>query len=174
MNALRGDDSGRGAGAQERAGAAPRDALLALDPWLLFLLGMLTALQVTGDPAFSTLGKVSRWDGEVLRTVLAVGAVATLLLFLTAAMALPGGVERRSYRTFKRATLAALGVLIVALPMAFLLILSALHSPYLDAFHETAGEVFLLAMLAVMAAGYLWMRRLLELPGLQRVRLTDA
>ena len=118
MNALRGDDSGRGAGAQERAGAAPRDALLALDPWLLFLLGMLTALQVTGDPAFSTLGKVSRWDGEVLRTVLAVGAVATLLLFLTAAMALPGGVERRSYRTFKRATLAALGVLIVALPMA--------------------------------------------------------
>ena len=64
--------------------------------------------------------------------------------------------------------------IIVALPMAFLLILSALHSPYLDAFHEAAGEVFLLAMLAVMAAGYLWMRRLLELPGLQRVRLTDA
>ena len=58
--------------------------------------------------------------------------------------------------------------------MAFLLILSALHSPYLDAFHETAGEVFLLAMLGVMAAGYLWMRRLLDLPGLQRVRLTDA
>jgi tight adherence protein B len=64
--------------------------------------------------------------------------------------------------------------IIVALPIAFLVILSALHSPYLDAFHETPGEVFLLAMLGVMAAGYLWMRRLLDLPGLQRVRLTDA
>jgi hypothetical protein len=29
-------------------------------------------------------------------------------------------------------------------------------------------------MLGVMAAGYFWMRRLLDLPGLQRVRLTDA
>lgn len=64
--------------------------------------------------------------------------------------------------------------IIVALPLAFLLILSTFHSPYLDAFHQPAGEVFLLAMLSVMAAGYLWMRRLLELPGLQRVRLTDA
>ncbi|HEV2027100.1 MAG TPA: hypothetical protein VGS16_01045 [Candidatus Dormibacteraeota bacterium] len=64
--------------------------------------------------------------------------------------------------------------IIVALPIAFLLILSALHSPYLDVFHETTGEVFLLAMLGVMAAGYLWMRRLLDLPGLERVRLTDA
>jgi Flp pilus assembly protein TadB len=64
--------------------------------------------------------------------------------------------------------------IIVALPIAFLLILSAFHSPYLDAFHQPAGEVFLLAMLGVMAAGYLWMRRLLVLPGLQRVRLSDA
>jgi tight adherence protein B len=64
--------------------------------------------------------------------------------------------------------------IIVALPIAFLLILSTLHSPYLDAFHQPAGEVFLLAMLSVMAAGYVWMRRLLDLPGLQRVRLTDA
>ena len=64
--------------------------------------------------------------------------------------------------------------IIVALPIAFFLILSMLHSPYLDTFHQPAGEVFLLAMLGVMAAGYLWMRRLLELPGLQRVRLTDA
>jgi len=34
--------------------------------------------------------------------------------------------------------------------------------------------LFLLAMLAVMAFSYLWMRRLLLLPGLQRVRLSDA
>jgi hypothetical protein len=121
MNALRGGgrfESGCGAGPAKRAGEAPRDPLLALDPWLLFLLGMVVALQVTGDPAFSSLRQVSRWDGEVLRTVLAVGAVASLLLFLTAALALPGGPERRSYLTWKRATLVALGVLIVALPIA--------------------------------------------------------
>jgi Flp pilus assembly protein TadB len=64
--------------------------------------------------------------------------------------------------------------IIVALPVAFLVILSTLRSPYLDAFHQPAGEAFLLAMLGVMTAGYVWMRRLLELPGLQRVRLTDA
>ena len=64
--------------------------------------------------------------------------------------------------------------IIVALPIAFLVILSTLHSPYLDTFHEPAGEVFLLAMLSVMAAGYVWMRRLLALPGLRRVRLIDA
>ena len=64
--------------------------------------------------------------------------------------------------------------IIVALPIAFLLILSTLHSPYLDAFHQPAGEAFLLAMLGVMAVGYVWMRRLLDLPGLERVRLTDA
>jgi Flp pilus assembly protein TadB len=64
--------------------------------------------------------------------------------------------------------------IIVSLPIAFLVVLSALHSPYLDAFHEPAGEVFLLAMLGVMATGYVWMRRLLALPGLRRVRLVDA
>jgi tight adherence protein B len=64
--------------------------------------------------------------------------------------------------------------IIVSLPIAFLVILSSLHSPYLDAFHEPAGEGFLLAMLGVMAIGYVWMRRLLALPGLRRVRLIDA
>lgn len=64
--------------------------------------------------------------------------------------------------------------IIVALPLVFLFVLSALHSPYLDAFRHLDGELFLLAMLLVMAAGYAWMRRLLDLPGLQRVRLSDA
>jgi Flp pilus assembly protein TadB len=64
--------------------------------------------------------------------------------------------------------------IIVSLPIAFLVILSALHSPYLDAFHNPVGEAFLLTMLAVMGGSYLWMRRLLQLPGLQRVRLSDA
>jgi Flp pilus assembly protein TadB len=64
--------------------------------------------------------------------------------------------------------------IIVALPLVFLTILSALRSPYLDAFRRPEGEIFLAAMLAVMAAGFVWMRRLLELPGLERVRLADA
>ena len=64
--------------------------------------------------------------------------------------------------------------IIVSLPIAFLIILSALHSPYLDAFHNPIGETFLLTMLAIMGASYVWMRRLLQLPGLQRVRLSDA
>ena len=34
--------------------------------------------------------------------------------------------------------------------------------------------IALLFMLAVMACSYVWMRRLLLLPGLQRVRLSDA
>ncbi len=100
------------------ATAAAGDPLLALDPWLLFVLGMTVALQVTGDPAFSTLRQFTRFDGEVLRTLLAVGAVATLLLFLTATLALPAGSARRWYGTLKRTTLAVLGVLIVALPIA--------------------------------------------------------
>jgi Flp pilus assembly protein TadB len=64
--------------------------------------------------------------------------------------------------------------IIVSLPIAFLIILSALHSPYLDAFHNPIGEMFLLTMLAIMGVSYVWMRRLLQLPGLQRVRLSDA
>ena len=62
MNAMRGGgrvESSRGAGTAERAAGSPRDPLLALDPWLLFLLGMVVALQVTGDPAFSSLRRAS-------------------------------------------------------------------------------------------------------------------
>jgi Flp pilus assembly protein TadB len=64
--------------------------------------------------------------------------------------------------------------IIVSLPIAFLVVLSAMRSPYLDAFHQPAGGAFLLAMLAVMGGSYVWMRYLLRLPGLQRVRLSDA
>jgi hypothetical protein len=109
-------DAGKGGGAG--AGRQGRDPLLALDPWLLFLLAMVVALQVSGDPAFSSLRQVSRWDGEELRILLAVGAVACLLVFLTAALALPGGVEGRFYRALKRGTVAALAVLVVGLPCA--------------------------------------------------------
>jgi tight adherence protein B len=81
-------------------------------------------------------------------------------------------VEREAEALQVQARSAA--AIIVCLPIAFLLVLSALRSPYLDAFHTPAGEAFLLLMLAVMAAGYAWMRKLLRLEGLQRVRLVDA
>jgi Flp pilus assembly protein TadB len=100
------------------------------------------------------------------------GELAPLFADLESSVTAAQEVEREARALQAQARSAS--SIIVALPMAFLLILSALHSPYLDVFHEPAGEVFLLAMLGVMAAGHLWMRRLLDLPGLQRVRLTDA
>jgi Flp pilus assembly protein TadB len=64
--------------------------------------------------------------------------------------------------------------LILALPLVFLVILSVLHSPYLDAYRKPQGEVFLLAMIGVMAASHVWMRRWLRLPNDPRLRLADA
>ena len=100
------------------------------------------------------------------------GELAPLFADLESSVSAAQEVEREARALQAQARSAS--SIIVALPIAFLLILSMLHSPYLDAFHQPMGEVFLLAMLGVMAAGYFWMRRLLELPGLQRVRLTDA
>lgn len=100
------------------------------------------------------------------------GELAPLFADLEASVSGAQEVEREARALQAQARSAS--TIIVSLPIAFLVILSTLHSPYLDAFHEPAGEVFLLAMLGVMSAGYLWMRRLLELPGLRRVRLTDA
>jgi tight adherence protein B len=100
------------------------------------------------------------------------GELVPLFADLESSVAAAQEVEREARALQAQARSAS--SIIVALPIAFLLILSALRSPYLDAFHETTGEVFLLAMLGVMTAGYLWMRRLLDLPGLQRLRLTDA
>jgi Flp pilus assembly protein TadB len=54
--------------------------------------------------------------------------------------------------------------LIVVLPLAFLLILSALRSPYLDAYRTPAGAAFLAAMLTVTGLSYLWILRWLRLP----------
>jgi Flp pilus assembly protein TadB len=100
------------------------------------------------------------------------GELVPLFADLESSVTAAQEVEREARALQAQARSAS--TIIVVLPIAFFLILSTLHSPYLDAFHQPAGEVFLLAMLGVMAAGYLWMRRLLELPGLQRVRLTDA
>jgi len=100
------------------------------------------------------------------------GELVPLFADLESSVSAAQEVEREAHALQAQARSAS--TIIVALPIAFLVILSSLRSPYLDAFHKPAGEAFLLAMLAVMATGYLWMRRLLQLPGLQRVRLTDA
>jgi Flp pilus assembly protein TadB len=100
------------------------------------------------------------------------GELVPLFADLESSVSAAQEVEREARALQAQARSAS--TIIVALPIAFLVILSSLRSPYLDAFHKPAGEAFLLAMLAVMAAGYVWMRRLLRLPGLQRVRLSDA
>jgi tight adherence protein B len=100
------------------------------------------------------------------------GELVPLFADLESSVSAAQEVEREARALQAQARSAS--TIIVALPIAFLVILSSLRSPYLDAFHKPVGELFLLAMLSVMATGYLWMRRLLKLPGLQRVRLGDA
>ncbi len=100
------------------------------------------------------------------------GELVPLFADLESAVSAAQEVEREARALQAQARSAS--TIIVALPIAFLVILSSMRSPYLDTFHRPVGEAFLLAMLAVMASGYLWMRRVLRLPGLQRVRLSDA
>jgi Flp pilus assembly protein TadB len=100
------------------------------------------------------------------------GELAPLFTDLEASVSGAQEVEREARALQVQARSAA--AIIVSLPVVFLVVLSALRSPYLDAYHNATGQAFLLAMLAVMAGSYLWMRRLLLLPGLQRVRLADA
>ena len=100
------------------------------------------------------------------------GELAPLFADLETSVSGAYEVEREARALQAQARSAA--AIIVSLPIAFFVILSALHSPYLDAFRTAGGEVFLAAMLAIMGGSYLVMRRLLELPGLQRVRLSDA
>jgi Flp pilus assembly protein TadB len=137
--------------------------------------------------AATTLGRRQAWNtardriAEPLFDMLAAavliqgpggGELAPLFADLEATVSSAQEVEREADALQVQARSAA--AIIVSLPVAFLLVLSALRSPYLDAFRQPAGEAFLLAMLGVMAASYAWMRRLLRLQGLQRVRLVDA
>ena len=100
------------------------------------------------------------------------GELAPLFADLEASVSAAQEVEREARALQVQARSAS--SIIVSLPIAFLVILSMLRSPYLDAFHKPAGEAFLVAMLGVMGCSYLWMRHLLRLPGLERVRLNDA
>ena len=100
------------------------------------------------------------------------GELAPLFADLEASVSAAQEVEREARALQVQARSAS--SIIVSLPIAFLVVLSMLRSPYLDAFHKPAGEAFLVAMLGVMGCSYLWMRHLLRLPGLERVRLNDA
>ena len=100
------------------------------------------------------------------------GELAPLFAELEATVTSAQDVEREAEALQVQARSAA--AIIVSLPVVFLLVLSTFRSPYLDAFHALAGQLFLLGMLALMGASYIWMRRLLRLDGLQRVRLSDA
>jgi Flp pilus assembly protein TadB len=100
------------------------------------------------------------------------GELVPLFADLEASVSAAQEVEREARALQVQARSAS--SIIVSLPIAFLVVLSALRSPYLDAFHQPAGEAFLLAMLGIMGCSYVWMRRLLQLPGLERVRLSDA
>jgi Flp pilus assembly protein TadB len=100
------------------------------------------------------------------------GELAPLFADLEASVSAAQEVEREARALQVQARSAS--TIIVSLPIAFLLVLSMLHSPYLNAYRTATGEAFLLAMLGIMGFSYIWMRRLLQLPGLERVRLGDA
>lgn len=125
-----------------------------------------TARKRIGEPLFDMLAAavlIQRPGG---------GELAPLFADLESSVSSAQEVEREARALQVQARSAA--AIIVSLPVVFLVVLSTLRSPYLDAYHNAAGQAFLLAMLAIMACSYLWMRRLLLLPGLQRVRLNDA
>src|SRR2546427_9898437 len=87
------------------------------------------------------------------------GELAPLVAALEASVSGAQEVEREA-RALQVQARSAAGI-IVRRPTAFLVVLSGLHSPYLDAYHTPVGQAFLLAMLAVMGGAYLWMRRML-------------
>ena len=119
-----------------------------------------------GEPLFDMLAAAVLIQGP------GGGELAPLFAELEASVSAAQEVEREALALQVQARSAS--SIIVALPVAFLVVLSMLKSPYLDAFHTPIGEVFLLAMLGIMGCSYVWMRRLLQLPGLERVRLSDA
>jgi len=64
--------------------------------------------------------------------------------------------------------------LILCLPLAFLAVMGLLRSPYLDVYRTPAGQLFLAAMLAIMAAAHAVIRCWLRLPAEPRIELADA
>ena len=125
-----------------------------------------SARQRVGEPLFDMLAAAVLIQGP------GGGELAPLFADLENSVSGAQEVEREARALQVQARSAA--AIIVSLPVVFLVVLSTLRSPYLDTYHTVSGQAFLLAMLGVMACSYAWMRRLLLLPGLQRVRLSDA
>ncbi len=125
-----------------------------------------SARQRIGEPLFDMLAAAVLIQGP------GGGELAPLFVDLESSVSGAQEVEREACALQVQARSAA--AIIVSLPVVFLVVLSTFRSPYLDAYHDPTGQAFLLAMLGVMACSYVWMRRLLLIPGLQRVRLGDA
>ena len=121
------------------------------------------AREAIGEPLFDLL------SAAILIHRPAGGELAPLFVDLEASVAAVYEVEREAEALQVQARSAA--VLILALPLAFLTLMSALHSPYLDPYRQPVGELFLASMLGVMGASYAWILHWLRLPGEPRLRL---
>ncbi len=100
------------------------------------------------------------------------GALAPLFAHLEESVSAIHEVTREAQALQVQARSAA--GLIVLMPPAFLVVLSALRSPYLEPYRSLTGEAFLAAMLAVIGLSYAWILRSLRLPGEPRLEVTDA
>lgn len=95
------------------------------------------------------------------------GSLAPLLADLEESVAAIHEVAREAEALQVQARSAA--ALIVLLPIAFLVTLSAFRSPYLDAYHAPTGGAFLGVMLGTIGASYAWILRWLRLPAEPRL-----
>lgn len=90
------------------------------------------------------------------------GELSPILHDLEAALSARLAVSREAQALQVQARGAS--AIILGLPYAFLFTLAALGSPYLAAYREIGGEMFLAAMLGVMAVSRRWISHLLALP----------
>ncbi|MEP7105842.1 MAG: type II secretion system F family protein [Chloroflexota bacterium] len=100
------------------------------------------------------------------------GALGPLFADLEDSVAAIHEVTREAEALQVQARSAA--AVIVLLPVVFLLVLSALRSPYLDAYHRPAGAFFLAGALGLIGLSYAWMLRWLRLPAEPRLAVSDA
>jgi tight adherence protein B len=100
------------------------------------------------------------------------GALGPLFADLEDAVAAIHEVTREAEALQVQARSAA--AVIVVLPVVFLLALSALRSPYLDAYQRPAGALFLAAALSVIGLSFAWMLRWLRLPAEPRLAGRDG
>jgi len=99
------------------------------------------------------------------------GALGPLFADLEESVAAVHEVTREAEALQVQARSAA--AVIVLLPIAFLLVLSGLRSPYLAAYHRPLGALFLAGALAVIGGSYLWMLQWLRLPAEPRLAVAE-